>query len=672
MNCSSCGQEIPSGVNFCRYCGAAQDQTAGADGDDLSPDPQTAGQSPPVEGAVELSEPDALRATVLDLQSEVAGLSQRVKALEDVLPAPGPEAAPAAASPAIPTSAGTADALASGSTPEPSRVGVSVPSSAQATGGLPENRAVSRDWEWVLGGNWLARIGILALIFGIGFFLKLAFDNDWIDETGRVVLGLVTGLALLGAGEYSSRRYAAWARAVTGGGIAVLYLSIFAAFSLYYLLPALDTLGASLLVTAAAAGLALRYESRAVAVLGIVGGFVAPLLLAGSLAEQWVLLTYVLVLDLGVLALAAFRNWRWFTLLGLVGSLILFGFWKEELDPSLLLAQVGITVIFLIFVGATTLFHLFWRRSAGPLDYALMVVNAAAYFGISYLQLFEKYRDWMGGFTLLLAVFYALLSCAILARRREHLALSLFAAGIAIVFLTIAIPVQLDGGPWLGVAWAAEGTVLIWLSFILRIRQLRWFGLAALSITLGWLLPDLAFDLSGGKLLDRYEDSGRPIANQRFLTYLIIIGAGYLSADAWWRWRDKYWTAEDPSIVNAFLAVANALTLWILSIQVVMAVDLAAIGGSVAGNVKSLSLSGLWALYAAGLIVLGIVRRWRWLRLSGLGLLAIPVVKLFVYDAFSLEREYRVAAFIGLGALLVAGGFLYQRYSRVIRGFLLD
>ena len=532
---------------------------------------------------------------------------------------------------------------------------------------------MGRDWEWVLGGNWLARIGILALIFGIGFFLKLAFDNDWIDETGRVVLGLVTGLALLGAGEYSSRRYAAWARAVTGGGIAVLYLSIFAAFSLYYLLPALDTLGASLLVTAAAAGLALRYESRAVAVLGIVGGFVAPLLLAGSLAEQWVLLTYVLVLDLGVLALAAFRNWRWFTLLGLVGSLILFGFWKEELDPSLLLAQVGITVVFLIFVGATTLFHLFWRRSAGPLDYALMVVNAAAYFGISYLQLFEEIQGLDGWiYPIAGGVLWTVELRQSWRGAGNILHLSLFAAGIAIVFLTVAIPVQLDGGPWLGVAWAAEGTVLIWLSFILRIRQLRWFGLAALSITLGWLLPDLAFDLSGGKLLDRYEDSGRPIANQRFLTYLIIIGAGYLSAFAWWRWRDDYRTAEDESVVKAFLAVANVLSLWILSVQVVMAVDLATSGVGTAGNLKSLSLSGLWALYAAILIVLGIGRRWRWPRLSGLGLLAVPVAKLFVYDAFSLEREYRVAAFIGLGALLVAGGFLYQRYSRVIRGFLLD
>ncbi|MCY3801857.1 MAG: DUF2339 domain-containing protein [Chloroflexi bacterium] len=638
----------------------------------MPPGPETAEQSRPPERAVDLSEPDALRAAVLDLQAEVIGLSRRIKALEDVPPVRGPVAASAAASPAGPTSTVTPRAHVSRGTPGPSSVGASVPSSAQATGGSQKSLPVSSNWEWWLGGNWLARIGILALIFGVGFFLKLAFDNDWIDETGRVVLGLVAGLALLGGGEIWSRRYAAWARAVTGGGIAILYLSIFAAFSLYDLLSALETLGASLLVTLAASGLALRYESRAVAVLGILGGFVAPLLLAGSLADQWVLLVYVLLLDLGVLALAAFRNWRWFTLLGLVGSLILFGFWKEELDPSLLLAQVGITVIFLIFVGATTLFHLLWRRPAGPLDHALMVLNAAAYFGISYALLFEEFRDWMGGFTLLLAVFYGLLSYGILARRREQIHLRLFALGIAIVFLTIAVPVQLDGGPWIGVAWAAEGAVLIWLSFILRTRQLRWFGIAAFVITLGWLLPDLGFDLSGEDLLDRYEDSGQPITNFRLLTYLLIIGAAYLSAAAWWRWLDDYRTAEDWGFVKGLLTMANALTLWILSVQVVMAVDLAASSGSTAGNLKSLSLSGLWALYAAVLIVLGIVRRWRWLRLSGLVLLAIPVLKLFVYDAFSLEREYRVAAFIGLGGLLVAGGFLYQRYSRVIRGFLLD
>ena len=121
---------------------------------------------------------------------------------------------------------------------------------------------------------------------------------------------------------------------------------------------------------------------------------------------------------------------------------------------------------------------------------------------------------------------------------------------------------------------------------------------------------------------------------------------------------------------------ANLLTLWALSVQVVDAVDLAADNGAVpyhiVDNIISLALSALWAVYAAVLIVLGIVRQQRWLRLGGLALLSVPILKLFLYDAFELEQGYRVAAFIGLGALLVVGGFLYQRYSRVIRGFLLE
>ena len=122
------------------------------------------------------------------------------------------------------------------------------------------------------------------------------------------------------------------------------------------------------------------------------------------------------------------------------------------------------------------------------------------------------------------------------------------------------------------------------------------------------------------------------------------------------------------------LIAANFLSLYALSVEVFDAFYFGyfAIPDAIAGNVTSLALSILWAGYAAVLIGLGIARRSRWLRLAGLGLLAIPVVKLFAYDAFDLEREYRVAAFIGLGAMLLAGGFLYQRYRRLIRGFLLD
>jgi uncharacterized membrane protein len=636
------------------------------------------------------------------------------------------------------------------------------------------------NWEWLLGGNWLAKIGVVALVFGIGFFLKLAFDNNWIGETGRVALGLGLGLAFLGAGEYWQKRYPIWSQPITGGGIAILYLSIFAAFSFYQLMPPLPALGLSFLVTVTGAGLALRNESMAIAVLGIMGGFLTPVLLSEHLPDERILLGYVLVLDLGVLALATFRNWRWFTLLGLLGSLALFGFWLDGLDPGLLLAQAGITAIFVIFIGATTLFHIIWKRVPLPMDLSLMVINATAYFGISYGLLFEEFRLWMGGFTLLLATIYGTLGYAVLKRSQEQVYLSLFSLAVALIFLTIAIPVQL-AGPWVSIAWAVEGTVLIWLSFTLKMNPMRWMGMLVFLIFSAWLLfidTPAAFRADLRPLLNPYtlayvvaiaatslsafllhreratlqagennvftaflalgslflgvavpvQVSGMwipiawaiegvaliwlsfrlnvyqlrlfalglfavmvvrllafetfsvdlrtfsPIINERFAAFVAGIVAFYAAAYISWGGKDKLLTEQEWRIIPAFLFAANLLTLWVLSAEVISTVDAALpdVARSIVNNLKSLSLSMLWALYATLLIVLGFARQLRWVRWAGLALLMVPVIKLFVFDVFELEQGYRVAAFMSLGAILVAGGFLYQRFRGAIREFLLD
>jgi uncharacterized membrane protein len=545
-------------------------------------------------------------------------------------------------------------------------------------GSPPEStvlQTASWNWEWLVGGNWLARIGILAVIIGVGFFLKLAFDNEWIGETGRVVLGLAIGLGLLGAGEFWQRKYPIWSQPVTGGGIAILYLSVFAAFSLYELIPAWAALGFSMLVTLAAAGLAVRYEARSIAILGILGGFATPLFLADELPQQEALLGYVLALDVGVLALATFRNWRWFTLFALAGSLILFLFWKEELDPTLAPAQIGITLIFLIFVAATTLFHVIWRRPPRVFDQVLIVLNAAAYLGISYWQLWDDFRVWMGGFTLLLAVFYGLLAYGFLMRHREQVHLSMFSVGVALVLLSIAVPVQLEG-PWITPAWAVEGAALVWLSFFVRMPQLRGFAVAAFVVSLGWLaIGDFLTSLVD------YGFSGEvpsdvPLLNVRFLSHCMVIAATYVAGFLWWRGRNDLTYEGERAAPVVLVVTANLVTLWALSIQVVEVVFFLADDGMRTfddlGNIISLSLSALWTAYAAVLIAVGVARQERWLRVGGLALLAVPVLKLFLYDSFELEQGYRVAAFIGLGALLLAGGFLYQRYSRQIRGFLLD
>ncbi len=795
MSCANCGQESPDRSNFCERCGARLGPDAPSE-PDAAVGPQSPDDLPQalLDQGVSPALVERLRAiqTALDeLRADAAHQSDRLRLVENMLAVPSIVPAPQSLRPAAPISQSVEAVTQRASTVESASPPYGPPpppynTSGQSTsasgfgdfGGFFD-RFGGQDWEWLFGGNWLARIGVVALVIGIGFFLKLAFDNNWISETGRVVLGLAGGVALIGGGEFWRRKYPIWAQPLTGGGLGVLYLSIFAAFSFYELIPALPALGFLFLVTVTAAALAVRYESAAIAVLGILSGFVTPFLLADRLPDQRALLAYVLVLDLGVLALATFRNWRWFTLLGLAGSTVLFLYWLTELDPPILLGWVGASVVFLIFVGATTLFHLIWRRPPTAVDQALMVVNAAVYFGFSYELLFDQYRAWMGGYTLLLSLFYGLLGYAVLLRHRDQVVHSLFALGVAVVFLTIAIPVQL-GGPWVTVAWAVEGVVLVWMSFALRMPQVRWFGLGAFAIFGVWLVvvdtPNVlnaglrpffnnytitytvatAACFVGAYLVYRHRSSVltweqhtfsgflvlgnlimtlavpvqaggpwiaiawaiegvvlmalsfrlglvelrlfslgvfaitaarlmgfdtfalnrdfRPIINERFLAFAVGIAALYLAALAIWYWREKYADPRERFLFPAFLAVANFVTLWILSAEVIASVqsDNFAVPQHLEDNVTSLSLSILWAIYAAILIVLGVAKRWRWVRSAGLVLLAIPVLKLFIIDTFSLEREYRVAAYLVLGILLVAGGFLYQRYSRAIRGFLLE
>ena len=671
-------------------------------------------------------------------------------------------------------------------------------------GGAAENlrpAGFTIDWEQILGRNWIAIIGAVTLVVGIGFFLKLAFDANWIGDTGRVILGIVLGMLLLGGGEYAQRRVPIWSQPVTAGGAAILYLSIYAAFGLYQLIRP-DVAFLFLAMVVALAGLlALRYESIVIAVLGIVGAFLAPILLGPSLPDVRLVLLYILVVDLGVLGVSTFRNWRWFTMLAWVGSYGLFVYWLgrfPDFDPILI--QLALTGVFAIFAGASTLFHIIWRRVPGPLDMGLMAVNAAAFFAITAALLWEDYEIWFGLISLALALFYGLIALAAIKRSGAHPHVALIALPMALVFLTVAMPLQLSG-VWVTVAWAAQGTILVWVGFLLDRWQMRAFGLGVLALAVGHLLVfDSWVDLEGFT----------PLLNDRVPVFLAVIAAFYVSGYLFWRNRES-WQIWEPPTVPAFLTVANLLTLGLLSLEVIgyfgnqaveagnypgeqsavngtfltltamwaiygfilmgvgmvfrsyqarwgglalmglvvaklLAFDTPLVGlepttyvpflnvqfltfvivlalllaaacwtrllrddlpGTeahtfkallIVANVvavwslslevihyfdyttfaasvdyvsgKHLSLTVLWAVYAIGVIGVGIATRSSKIRLGGMAFLAVPVIKLFVLDVFLLELGYRVGAFITLGVLLLGTGLAYQAYSQAVRGFL--
>ncbi len=497
---------------------------------------------------------------------------------------------------------------------------------------LPFRDMPSVDWERVLGRNWLAIIGALALAVGIGFFLKLSFDNNWIGDTGRILLGLGVGAVLVGLGEYTSRRTPIWSQAVTAGGTATLYLSIYAAYALYELVrPELAFLALGGVVALAGA-LAIRYDSRVIGFLGILGAFIAPILLGPELPDVRLVLPYIAVVDLGILGVAAVRNWRWFTFAGWVGSYGLFAAgYAQYPDTDPLLFQAGLTAIFLIFVGATTLFHITWRRIPGSLDMTLVTANAVAYFGLTTIVLLESYDDWLWVVAAAMAAIYGLIALVAYTRPGAPPQTAMITLPIALVFLTVAVPLRLSG-VWLTTAWAAQGAILIWSGFLLGRVPMRAFGLGALTLaTIHLLMFPPQLD----------ADTFAAFVEQRFVVFAFVITAMYVAVYLYLRFRGSAFEMERYAR-PALLAVASAVTLIALSLT---AIHYYGFGSTPTEDwfdrpdslqLLQLTLTWTWALYGVGVLAVGLARRLGPARWSGLVLLALALLKLMTIDSFSM------------------------------------
>ncbi len=191
--------------------------------------------------------------------------------------------------------------------------------------------APSPEFETRVGLTWINRIGVVTLVLGVAFFFKYAVDNQWIGPTGRVLLGILAGMASIGTADRLWRRgHQIYAQGVAGAGIAILYLSFYASFGFYHLLPQGAAFLLMVLVTAAAGVLAVCYNSLAVAVLGLAGGYATPVLLSTGEDRPVVFFGYVLLLNIGALALARLRKWRALEWLAFAATVALYASWFES------------------------------------------------------------------------------------------------------------------------------------------------------------------------------------------------------------------------------------------------------------------------------------------------------------------------------------------------------
>ena len=350
--------------------------------------------------------------------------------------------------------------------------------------------------EFAIASNWLLRVGVLILVVGIGFFLKYSIAHGWIGQQGRVGLSILAGVGMLvGGTRIIGGKYSLLGQGLMGGGVATLYFAIFAAANFYEMIGFYSAFALMAFVTLCAGGIAVRFNSILVAVLGSLGGYGTPLMLSSGRTDFIGLYGYVLALGIGVFAISYKKNWHLLNALSFAGTYALFFRSMQQYDVSHFWEVLPfLTGFFILFSTMIFIFNLVNRKRSTLLELIGLLVNAGVFFATSYELVREAYRvEWVAAVTLGLAVFYVAHIYYFLVRKLLDRELMLCFTGLAAFFVAVTIPLLLSN-EWITVSWAIQAFILLWIAGKLDSEFLRHVAYVLYAIVLGRFC---FFDLSG-------------------------------------------------------------------------------------------------------------------------------------------------------------------------------
>jgi uncharacterized membrane protein len=527
-----------------------------------------------------------------------------------------------------------------------------------------------RSLEDRLGSQVFNRVGIIAVLIGATWFLKWAMDNHWIGPLGRILIGLAAGAALIAwSKRFRRQNFKAFAWSMKALGSGILYLSLWAAFQLYHLMPAPAAFAAMLAVTAFNTYLAWAQDAEILAAYAAAGGFLTPALLATGEDHAIFLFSYLLTLNAAILALVRLRNWPRLLLATYPATVAYYTLWyfsvRTPSDDTL--APIFLLLFFALFTTPTITLDRN-QQPAPILDILLPLANGLFTGLMLYIQLADNnHKPWAPWIAVTLAALYL----ALLRIQRSRVASAIHLT-LAILFLSLAIPLKASGH-WIPLGWLAEATALLWISRRFERseedtpasihRTLRVLATAALTIGFLYLLflplwrpyhPESAF------LNPRFASTLAGLAALALTTW-IATHAPRSRETAQPTYREITWREIAAATIIAFNLLA--LTAVIEQIQIFWSHAL----GPDTHLAASLSVSAYLMAYAAALLVLGFSKRSPFLRWQAILLLLAAILKTFLYDIRTLSQGYRVASFLALGALLMAISLAYQKDWFILR-----
>ena len=520
--------------------------------------------------------------------------------------------------------------------------------------------STGRTTEVQFGQKWLLIIGIAITVFGLGFFLKYAFEQNWVGPAGRVSLSYLVAAAFLGTGEFFRRRGAdTFGLYLLGGGIATLYLTTFAASQIYDLVGPIPAFGFMMLVTLLAGALSLLYDTKWLSVLGLIGGFLTPILLSTGRDNQLALMSYMTLLNAGILTLAAFKRWAILNYLGFAFTWLLFAGWYVSFYSveKFWTTTFFLNLFFLIHAVVPFMYYFVRERQERMTGFAILSPNAFIAFGFSFLTIREYTTlPFVSVVTLAYAGLFLWMANSLYQRGRENLDPFVLLLAQGIFFLLITVPI-LFSGHWITIFWAAQTVAVLWAAVRLHHRWL-YRGVAVLLIlTVGKFVLHDYDEIFHLRIPELYYAGGftRRVL-ERWLTTAAVLATLFSAA--------QMLRTAPTATLPTWLAGGEQRLLRTFGVLLFFALncEVGAFFHDYTPQARFASLSVLWTLFAAALMGLGFAKDLSVLRQTALGLFAVTILKVFLWDMANVSTPFRIISFIVLGLILIGASYLYHRY----------
>ena len=436
---------------------------------------------------------------------------------------------------------------------------------ATSDGVEDESSGKETNYEKFIGENLFGKIGILVFIIGIGFFVKYAIDQNWINETARTILGYAVGAGMLVLAERLHRRYHAFSSLLAGGAFGVFYLITAIAFHYYELFSQTVSFVILCATTVFMSVVSILYDRRELAVTALVGGFLAPFIVSTDSGSIITLQTYISILNVGMFCLAMYKKWGILPVVAFCFTYIIL--WMTTLTSG----DLATPVCYIILLAFATLFYLIFllpvifilrTQCSGNMRRAMLtVVTADSFLYLLYGNYVLEHCDTTFAKDGFIAFFVAVVNLAVYLYLRFRIAgqntLRNFMLVLTITFVSIGIPMQFDTAN-LVMLWAAEAVLLLWL--FTREKD-RIFEVGAVVLSLLTIASLLFYRLLGTPLADPGDSL---FLNGNFLVMLFISAVAFVVAIILQRNRDLF--SEDRRLIaySPCNAVAYAVGFGIL------------------------------------------------------------------------------------------------------------